>query len=78
MGERRQESSESVVCCYAGCVEAGDGVEEMMVGGGVVEAGWREGGHFGDVGDIGVWVTSSEGWDVEKVCTLHVLIHTPR
>jgi hypothetical protein len=45
--EGRQESYEGVVCCYAGGVEVRDLGEEMEVCGGVVEAGWGEGGrHF--------------------------------
>lgn len=45
--ERREEGGEGVVCCYAGCVEVGDGGEEGCVVEGVVEAGWGEGGHSG-------------------------------
>jgi hypothetical protein len=47
-----EESCEGVVCCYAGGVEVGDGVEEMLVCGGIVEAGRGEDGHV----DIGKWV----------------------
>jgi hypothetical protein len=45
-----EKGYEGVVCCYAGSVELGDGVEVMEVCGGVVEAGRGEGcrcrGHF--------------------------------
>ena len=43
--EGREEGGEEVVAEDAGCVELGDGGEEVGVGGGVVESGWWE-GHF--------------------------------
>jgi hypothetical protein len=52
MREGWEESCEGVVCCYARGVEVCDLREEMLVCGGVVEAGWGKGRHV----NVGEWM----------------------